>query len=528
MVLRIKALIWTILNLIFIKAIAVQMGRRFYSQDLDSANFVQLVHNNSNNKNFLLDSELHHSFAGYWRFIWQPTSYWCSGDFSSKDGPSIVETHPNFIAIPLHWLKQILNIDALNLTTYFFAVIIVIYINLVIYYLWKFIPNYIVKFLAIAAFLCYPPILVAIQGQIYFDKIIIFLGPLFVYYLYNFYSRKNVNYIPAYFLTLIVILISERAAIYVFITSSVFSLLTFKNRKNINFKDIVKYYSIPLISLSYFLVWYFQIQNSLYYSSRNYFSYGTLRSRYESLKGENLQEFFFPFLIFTLPIIIVVFYANYVLGILALLLILPNIFINIGGAELTGYLTHYHSLYAGTIWILLALSLQEINEKSKNSFSQNFSITILSVILLISTLAYYQTSLLRNLKSIYTFENQNEFDVNKVEKIKKIMKSLPENKKISMHRNLMPFFSMLSQDEIGYFPVLLNEADIVLALRGNDQKLIIDTWNLRDPENIEVVQECFDLVLSNYTYSASLDLGTASIYIYSKTVLDLVGVARVR
>jgi hypothetical protein len=185
-------------------------------------------------------------------------------------------------------------------------------------------------------------------------------------------------------------------------------------------------------------------------------------------------------------------------------------------------------LYAGTIWILLALSLKELNEKSKNNFSQNFSITVLSVILLISTLAYYQTSLLRNLKSIYTFENQNEFDVDKVEKIKKIMESLPENKKISMHRNLMPFISMLSQDEIGYFPVLLNEADIVLALRANDEKLIIDTWNLRDPENIELVQECFNLELSNYTYSASLNLGTASIYIYSKTELDLVGVDRVR
>jgi hypothetical protein len=86
-------------------------------------------------------------------------------------------------------------------------------------------------------------------------------------------------------------------------------------------------------------------------------------NRFDYLIFENQESFIFPFLSFTIPIILITFIYSKSLGGLSLFLILPNMLIGIGGAELNGFFTHYHSLYAGSMWAFLILALDN-NEKT--------------------------------------------------------------------------------------------------------------------------------------------------------------------
>jgi hypothetical protein len=326
-----KYLTWIVVNTFLINAIALQLRVRYFLQDIDGAFLVQLIDKNRTNSTNLLDSSLLSSWENLWRFLGQPSSYWCEGDYSEKFNGTVIESHPYLIAMPLNWLKQLLAIDSLNFTTYFFAIIIVAYFNLVIIYTWKYLDNLIIRSIVLITFFIYPPILTAIQGQLYFDKIIIFLGPILLHYLYNFYTLGKANYLILYPLAFTIVSISERGTIFVVITSTIFAFKTLSSKfHKPSLTWTLKFGMIPLISVIYFLVWYYQIQKSFYYEANSYFTIESLNNRINSLSGVSLQKLLFPFLAFTLPFLIIIFMMNFWLGTIRLLLILPNLTIDIG------------------------------------------------------------------------------------------------------------------------------------------------------------------------------------------------------
>jgi hypothetical protein len=518
-----KYITWIAVNIFLVNAIALQLRVRFFLQDLDSAFLVQLIDNNRTNNDNLLDSPLLSSFGNLWRFLGQPSSYWCAGDYSEKFNGTVIESHPYLIAMPLNWFKELFAIDSLNFTSYFFAIVIVAYFNLVIIYTWKYLDNLIVRLIVLIAFFIYPPILTAIQGQLYFDKIIIFLGPIFIHYLYNIYTLGKSHYFILYPLAFTIMLVSERGTIFVAITSTIFALQTLSSKAHrFSIIGILKFGLIPLISVLYFLVWYYQIQKSFYYENNSYLTIESLNNRINSLSDVSLQKLIFPFLVFTLPFLILIFTMNVWLGTIGLLLTLPNLIIDIGGAELNGYATHYHSLYAGSIWFLLLLGLRDYKLKSRSLKRINISVILLTSFLFVMSLVWFQSpgAIYRNLESNFIPPSRSEINSEENQKIQKVVDSLAPNSSLSMSRNFMPYFAMAEQKKFGYFPVLLNEADYVIVLRDLESKLILDWWFIRDPENISVVQSCLENELLNYKNNVNIDLGGKIMSIYSDFGLD--------
>lgn len=514
---------WITVNIFFVNAIALQLRVRFFLQDLDSAFLVQLIDNNRTNSSHLLDSPLLNSFGNLWRFLGQPSSYWCAGDYSEKFNGTVIESHPYLIAVPLNWLKQLFEVDSLNFTVYFFAIVIVAYFNLVIIYTWKYLDNLIVRLIVLITFFVYPPILTAIQGQLYFDKIIIFLGPILIHYLYNFYTQGKANYFILYPLAFTTMLVSERGTIFVAITSAIFAIKTLSSESHrSSITGILKFGLIPLTSVIYFLIWYYHIQKSFYYEANSYFTIDSLINRINSLSDVSLGKLVFPFLAFTVPFLILIFTLNVWLGTIGLLLILPNLIIDIGGAELNGYATHYHSLYAGSIWFLLLLGLRDKINNSKKSKRINKSIILFTTFLSVVSLVWFQSpgAIYRNLESNYIPPSTLEIHTEEYQKIQEVVESLAPNSTLSMTRNFMPFFAMAEQKKFGYFPVLINEADYVIVLRDPESKLILDWWFIRDPENITVVQSCLENELLDYKYSINIELGGKVMSIYSDYGLD--------
>jgi len=62
--------------------------------------------------------------------------------------------------------------------------------------------------------------------------------------------------------------------------------------------------------------------------------------------------------------------------------LIPNLLVNVGGAELTGYYTHYHAMYLPIIWALATVSLVKYSSKSKRT---KFPRSALLAFVLIST-----------------------------------------------------------------------------------------------------------------------------------------------
>ena len=210
-------------------------------------------------------------------------------------------------------------------------------------------------FIYVGILLIHPIFHQSILGQTYIDRL--FFGPA-IYILIRIFDRKKIT-LKDLVIAFLTILISERAALYLGITI-ILSLIFFRFS---DLKSDRKTQTLALVGITgvcWFLFWNSYFATSDYYSAINLEG---ILSNFNSAMFGPRSPLLAELLLVLLPFLILIS-TNIYLSILSAALILPNVLFNIGGAELTGFYTHYHAGYSPLIFTLAAFGYVNLSRSS--------------------------------------------------------------------------------------------------------------------------------------------------------------------
>ena len=196
----------------------------------------------------------------------------------------------------------------------------------------------------------------SLEGQPYMDRI--FFGPC-IAVMYLIYSNKYLTrngFATTVLLVFTAVLISERASLMIGVILLLqvgFRLLAPSNRN-------IKTFSLLLISFVA-IFWYFSWDSV--FNLTNYSAVVSpadiFRNTSELIIGAR-QSNFQTLILCLLPFALIgLLSLRYLL--ISLITIMPNLLLTIGGAELTGFSTHYHALYLPVICFLLFAKVSRSN-----------------------------------------------------------------------------------------------------------------------------------------------------------------------
>ncbi|MDA9086244.1 hypothetical protein N9J93_00390 [Methylophilaceae bacterium] len=328
--------------------------------------------------------------------------------------------------------------------------------------------NYYESIAIVVGLSMYPGWTQSFFGQPFFDSLFrigsfITLYLLF-YVIYDVKQEKKVSSITQWknisFLvisTLFCISIVEKVSFYLFLTLLVFLVFYYKN---INTR-----YKYTLLILSFLSIFYFIIISKLvlinpYYESSAKISIDTFINFFNN--PFMLQQTGF-FLIALLPFLLIIMFGRIRNAIFFLIILSPNIFHTIGGAEKTGFYTHYHSLYLGFLFFFVVEALSDLRKK-------RFLNKLRTILLILVVIFYYLFVNVTSLGVELKFNRQNFF--NQLSKVfvtrninyeieKSIYSILPDrNSKIVVTEKPMPH--LYTYKNLTFFPYNLEESDYII------------------------------------------------------------------
>jgi hypothetical protein len=343
-------------------------------------------------------------------------------------------------------------------------------------------------------------------GQIYVERFFIPLGFLFIFTLTR--SKQDVIWI---IFGILCILVSERVGVTLGSFMVGYTLLY--SEKYIKKRLFIGCFGLAFIATS-FLLLKFYIRNPDYNSflaniSAN-FNYPGF---FDKLKVFALFNLLF------MGIFAIFDWRNFLLALIAMG---PNILGNIGGAEKTGWLTHYHSLYFPIlVWASAAgfIKLSNIlSSKTKRHILYGF--TSFLIILCSLTFLYHTESdksrfSLENLKEnvwvktgwmLYDFaRNGNHSGIGSMlERYHEIQRIVPEHSAVTTGEGMMP--ALYHSRTIYYYPIGIDVADYaVLQIHKEPDGRVIYTGAVSylGEDNLRKLDMC----LNERMRKAGYDLG---------------------
>jgi hypothetical protein len=311
----------------------------------------------------------------------------------------------------------------------------------------------------------------SILGQTYIDRL--FFGPA-IYILLRIIDLKKLS-LKDSIISFLTILISERTALYLGI-AIILSLIFFRQK---DLKSDSKVQILALVGVTgvcWFLFWNIYFATSDYYSA---ISLGGVLSNFNSAMSGSRSLLLAELILVLLPLLILIS-TNIYLSILSAVLILPNVLFNIGGAELTGFYTHYHSGYSPLIFTLAAFGYVNLSRSSifRLGFKRLFEICVLFFIS-IWIISYWQfTNSVTPLNSFLTNQiagksldalgiTPSEIRLTREKTAKDfhdLLARVPEKKElISIPEFLFPTALSLGFSKVSYFPVDVGVSRYVVA-----------------------------------------------------------------
>lgn len=313
----------------------------------------------------------------------------------------------------------------------------------------------------------------AVNGQPYFDKL--FFGPCIaiIMIITNEDLTRQRNRVALLILLLLSITLSERTAlmsclITLFLLGVRFG---FKPREC---KENVQIIALSMIGLVWFFVWMSYVSQNPDMANLSFKNY--LTNLIAAINGERRNNFAL-FLLNIAPFLILVFMRIALLP-LCLIAILPNLIVSIGGAELTGYSTHYHSIYLPIIFALGIVSITQVTKK--NAHGKQTTVLFFAGIALVTSFLFNSNGKL-GIQDLTVQINQawqrtaESFglipgDVIEARKsnysdVTKLFEGLAFNSKlrISAPEKFMPALVDNDLRNIDYFPVGVGEDDLVVV-----------------------------------------------------------------
>jgi hypothetical protein len=189
--------------------------------------------------------------------------------------------------------------------------------------------------------------------------------------------------------------------------------------------------------------------------------------------------------------------------ILCIIYITPNFIINVGGAEKTGFVTHYHSFYIPILIIGSIVGYSNI----KNIISKKY-LSILLLIIILSVNIYFSQSriyvvsptlthsLFRDSELVIKKTDLSKYSIDRRNALKYLLKDVDKNSSISATEFLMPVLVWQNFKSIDYFPIGAGNSTYLLTesnLTGLEFLLTI----VANKEDKEKIEKCIHSIVDN-------------------------------
>jgi hypothetical protein len=291
----------------------------------------------------------------------------------------------------------------------------------------------------------------SIQGQPYVDRLYMPVSMILFYILNN---EKKIS-AKLILITALSCLIAEKTIIYNAIFFITFLILYFKdinNRNKIFFIILI----LMLVSTSYYLTNFYI--NNLYYSTAIPKSIDSIIGLF---KSENFKNGTASLIIISVPLLIPPLLHQRKLFVLALVMLMPNIFGNIGGAEKIGFSTHYHALYFGFIIYAFITALKQFINNNK----------FIGTIFMLITCIFYgavgfdsdskiKISNFSNSNFISRFYNEYKSTYDKSGEYFIIQDHIPINSRVSTTETGMPY--LYKYKNLDFYPLNIGKVDFIV------------------------------------------------------------------
>jgi hypothetical protein len=303
--------------------------------------------------------------------------------------------------------------------------------------------------------------------------------------------KSTLNSLIIFFVSLFIVpFISERTTIVSLICS--FCALLFIVHKKVKNKSII---ALLIIHIIIFSSYYFYWKNYISDPSLNTIPNITnIIERLTNLIKNPVDSGLLIFLLILIPILLMSVFSK-VNFLLIVIVAAPNLIFNVGGAELNGYITHYHSLYVGFAIAGVLNSFEKFNLKPRKYTLRLYLISSI-FISLFSSFFYYGSygSFVRNLSSTTGIEYL--FDLPRINQDRFILEDdqksiLNPKSTYTIPDGLFPTFIDKNLFNIHMFPVNLGKSDYVITEYSLENNLpALQPWIYPEKKTLEKVQLC--------------------------------------
>lgn len=277
--------------------------------------------------------------------------------FSNIGDPSFFGIHPYLISVPIAAVSWLLPFSTIQVAALFLGGSVVLGLFAIYRFLKKEAFSSAASVIFVASLCSYPVLFKSLQGQAYFDRLM--FGPAVVLVLLLWWSKYRSTSVVKWICVsaLVLSLISERGA-------ALAALLTIGYGVLLHGLNVLRLRELrPIIITGSLIMVYLYIWMNIWQSYIAYqgLGYRSVLTRLNILFSDQMHE---PARVFLLSSVIFLFFSLFSgRGFLVLVVsTAPNILVSIGGAELTGFLTHYHQTYLPVIAGCSCIGIVRVNK----------------------------------------------------------------------------------------------------------------------------------------------------------------------
>ena len=441
----------------------------------DSAGFLELT--NRSNVFTPLNSDYYRSTSGLGLMVSTAPDKICGLlPQVNLGGSNFFSIHPYLIAFPLSIISWLIPVDAAVLAANLLLMSVIGGLIALVVFMRKLDVPVIGITIFIFAILCYPVLSQSLLGQAYFDRLM--FGPGVSLFLLLWWSNHRSVRVWKWICvdSLVLALISERGAALAVLLAVGYLIL-------LHGRQVIMKYELRMILATgtsiflYLYMWQTKWQN--------YSPYGEIRlqslvdkfgSLFQLPIGEMNQVFYLTSIVF----VVVALFAGRGL-LIVFISFLPNLLFTIGGAELTGFLTHYHQTYLPVVVAAAAVGMCRITNTAVFGH-QRLSKTIVAILVgasiffgqaMVSSINFIsagQPNLFKSVLLVWVpstegftdakFESRSRRD--QLKEIADVVESLNPSA-VSAPEDLMPALFLGGTRDVEYWPVGVGKASVVVA-----------------------------------------------------------------
>ncbi|MDZ4726965.1 MAG: DUF2079 domain-containing protein [Leptospira sp.] len=366
--------------------------------------------------------------------------------------------------------------------------------------------GYLVSIVMCIITIFHPAYSIGFMGQIYTDKFFLIFGIIFAYIIY----KQRVNSFILFLMCAFICLLHERMG--TILAMYAFPFMILNHGKKIKFL----YVFILLLGLCY------SFYTMAYFVEVDTGKSGFIPSSFEKLndrfQNANFREESFVFLR-TNSLFLFLAIFNFPSFVATVLTMLPNLIGSIGGAEKTGWATHYHMYYLPFLVFSAFLGLSRILKFIKLKFdNQYLKILILTILTLIAYPVQFSNF---NQKEVqFNFNNvrdllpfklyewsffKNDWYFQRYSDLL-VLQSIPKGSIVSTPEDFFPPF--IKNYKIRYYPLGLGEADYLILTKDiskNGKSYYVGARSFRDPEEIINLNLCLNEKIERSGYKIAND-----------------------